>query len=111
MPLKITVDNYYTGFVPDPLLENFSNLLVKSNFKLEKIVSKGYKTPKSKWLKEDIDEFVMLLKGKAELLFENGQTVVLMEGDYLTIPANTKHKVIKTSVRPLCYWLTIHFKK
>jgi cupin 2 domain-containing protein len=108
---KIIVENYYTGYEESPLLENYFDLLIGSKFRLEKIVSKGYKTPEGKWLNEDNDEFVLMLKGKAELLFENKQKIVLVEGDYFIIPANTNHKVLKTSVKPLCFWLTIHFKK
>ena len=110
MPSKILVENYYSGFKKNPVLENYVNLLNGNNFRLEKIVSRGYQTPKLKWLAESKDEFVMLLKGKAKILFETGQQITLKEGDYLVIPSNTKHKVIKTSIRPLCYWLTIHFK-
>lgn len=111
MQSKIQIENYYSGFKANPLLENYIDILNGKKFRLEKIVSKGYKTPKTKWLIESKNEFVMLLKGKAEILFETGQKVVLNEGDYLVIPANTKHKVVKTSIRPVCYWLTIHFKK
>jgi len=111
MPLKIQIENFYTGFKTNPLLENYIDVLNGNKFRLEKIISKGYKTPKTKWLSESVDEFVLLLKGKAEILFETGQIVELKEGDYLIIPSNTKHKVVKTSIRPLCYWLTIHFKK
>ena len=110
MPSKIEVKNYYSGFKPDPVLENFTKLLFGKRFFLEKIVSKGYATPKDKWFIQDTNEFVMLLKGKAELLFEDGQTIKLSEGDYLVIPEFTKHKVIHTSRKPLCYWLTIHYK-
>lgn len=111
MQSKIIVENYYTGYKKSSSLENYLDLLVGTGFRLEKIVSKGYKTRKDKWLIEDNDEFVLLLKGKAELLFENQQKIILKEGDYFIIPANTKHKVLKTSVKPLCFWLTIHFKK
>ena len=111
MSLKIQIKNFYSGFKTNPLLENYIDILNGNKFRLEKIISKGYKTPNAKWLSESVDEFVLLLKGKAEILFETGQIVELKEGDYLIIPSNTKHKVIKTSIRPLCYWLTIHFKK
>lgn len=110
MPLKIEVKNYYSGFIPDPELENFTKLIFGKRFLLEKITSKGYTTPDDKWIIEDTNEFVMLLKGKAELLFEEGQNIKLSEGDYLVIPKNAKHKVTFTSRKPLCYWLTIHYK-
>ncbi len=111
MQSKIVVENYFTDYKESSSLENSIDLLIGNKFRLEKIVSKGYKTPKDKWLKEDNEEFVLMLKGKAELFFENQQKIVLKEGDYFIIPANTKHKVLKTSVKPLCVWLTIHFKK
>ena len=110
MPLKIIVNNYYTGFTPDPILENYTKLLFGKRFNLEKITSKGYATPNDKWLIEETNEFVMLMKGKAELLVKDGQKIKLTEGDYFIIPKNTKHKVIRTSRKPLCYWLTIHYK-
>jgi len=107
---KISVNNFYTGFTQDHLLENYKILLSGKKFNLEKIISKGYVTPDDKWIIEDTNEFVMLLKGNADLLFENGQNIKLSEGDYFVIPKNTKHKVTRTSRRPLCYWLTIHYK-
>ncbi|MDD5653971.1 MAG: cupin domain-containing protein [Candidatus Omnitrophica bacterium] len=107
---KILVNNYYTGFAPDPLLENFKILLFGKKFNLEKIISKGYATPAAKWIIEETNEFVLLLKGKAELVFEDEQKIKLTEGDYFVIPKKTKHKVTRTSRRPLCYWLTIHYK-
>ncbi len=109
MPSGIKVNNYYGGFIQEKSPENYFDLLKGNKFKLEKIVSKGYSTPENKWLSGNKNEFVILLKGKAELLFESGIKLKLNEGDYFTIPANTKHKVTKTSKKPVCYWLTIHF--
>ena len=94
---KILVNNYYTGFAPDPLLENFKILLFGKKFNLEKIISKGYATPAAKWIIEETNEFVLLLKGKAELVFEDEQKIKLTEGDYFVIPKKTKHKVTRTS--------------
>ncbi len=71
MPLKIQIENFYSGFKTNPLLENYTDVLNGNKFRLEKIISKGYKTPKTKWLSESVDEFVLLLKGKAEILFED----------------------------------------
>jgi cupin 2 domain-containing protein len=110
MQSKIIVNHYYSGFTQDSFLENYSKILLGNSFHLEKIISKGYATPENKWIIEKTNEFVMLLKGKAELLFENGQNIKLSEGDYLVIPKYTKHKVTRTSRKPICYWLTIHYK-
>lgn len=110
MPSKIKVENYFSGFLKSHSKENYYDLLKNKKFVLEKIVSKGYATPRNVWLLEDKNEFVLLLKGTAELLFENGVTTKLKEGDYFIIPSGIKHKVIKTSKKPLCYWLTLHYK-
>lgn len=110
MPSKISVNNFYTGFTQGQLLENYEILLFGKKFNIDKIISKGYVTPDDEWIIEDTNEFVMLLKGKAELVLEDGQKIKLTEGDYFVIPKNIKHKVTRTSRRPLCYWLTIHYK-
>lgn len=109
MQSGIKIKNYYSGSIPGILKENYLDLLKCKQFRLEKIVSKGYSTPQNIWLSEDKNEFILLLKGKAELLFENGNIINLIEGDYFIIPSGTKHKVTKTSRKPICYWLTIHY--
>lgn len=90
--------------------EIFSKLYENSNCLIEKIISTGQVTKEGEWLKEDRDEFVILLQGESELIFESGEKFYLKKGDYLSIPSFTKHRVSYTSVDPKCIWLAIHTK-
>jgi len=90
--------------------ENFEDIIRNNNLVLERIISCGQKTPGNKWLEESNDEWVILLQGKAELLYESGEKIVMKKGDYIFLPSKTKHKVTYTSKRPYCIWLAVHGK-
>lgn len=107
---KIIKKSFYGVFDLKGKTEITESILSGKNFSLERIVSKGYRTPEKKWLKSRKDEWVILLKGKAGIMFENGVELELTEGDFLSIPGNTKHKVTYTSKRPECIWLALHYK-
>ena len=91
--------------------ELFKELVSSENCKIERIISKGHKTEEGKWYNQDKNEFVIILKGNAELLFkENNKTIKMKEGDYINIPPRTKHRVTKTDPNKETIWLTIHYK-
>ena len=97
---------------PDKLpveFEYFQTLLETDNILIEKIISKGQKTPENQWLEQDKDEWVILLQGDAEISFENADIKSLKTGDYLFIQKNLKHRVESTSKDPECIWLAFHF--
>ena len=81
--------------IPNNLPDEFVDILAEGkNFRLERIVSKGHTSPKGFWYDQVENEFVLLLKGEAEILFEDDtKPVTLSEGDYLNIPAQKKHRV------------------
>ena len=91
--------------------EIFENLISSENCKSERIVSRGHTTPEEKWYDQDKNEFVLILRGNAELLFkEKNELVKMKEGDYVNIPAHKKHRVEKTSTEKETIWLVIHYK-
>ncbi|HNW98522.1 MAG TPA: cupin domain-containing protein [Bacteroidales bacterium] len=91
--------------------ELFDTLLENKNLKIESIVSAGHTTPENTWYDQQDDEWVILLKGEAEILFEKeNNKVQLREGDYILIPAHCKHRVTYTSTVPQCIWLAVHIK-
>lgn len=98
--------------LPDPLpeAEHFEALVPDSSVRIEKIVSTGQFTPPGVWLEEDADEWVALLRGRAVIGYEDQRTVELEEGDWILIPAHTRHRVASTTVDPPCVWLAIHGK-
>ena len=53
-------------------------------------------------------EVVYLLKGRAKIIFYDGEVIELRKGAFLEIEPNRLHKVINTSKKGL--WLTIYYK-
>ncbi|CAH9019889.1 cupin domain-containing protein [Candidatus Nitrosacidococcus sp. I8] len=90
--------------------EVFETILSYQNIKIERIVSKGYITPDSKWYDQDENEWVMVIEGKASLMLEDGLEHILSKGSYLNIPAHTKHRVTWTDPNNLTIWLAIFYK-
>lgn len=79
--------------IPDNLhAEVFEDIIKSSTVRLERIVSKGQFTPADSWYDQDENEWVMVVEGKAILEFEDNM-VTLSRGDYVNIPAHSKHKV------------------
>jgi len=90
--------------------ELFEILASSENCIIERIISKGHTTPDGKWYDQDKNEFVIILKGGAELLFEKDNKITKMkEGDYINIPSHSKHRVQKTSSHEETIWLAIHY--
>lgn len=101
--------NIYSAFPGTLKEELFEVLLEQGNLKIEKIVSKGHRSPETGWYDQDKSEWVLLLKGGAELTFEDSSTVSLKEGDYLHIPPHKKHKVSWTDPNQESIWLAVHY--
>ena len=89
--------------------EVFEHLVDTSKVKIERIISKGHQSPESGWHDQDKNEWVMLLKGEAVLLFEDKSTATLKAGDYINLVAHTKHKVKWTTPESETIWLAVHY--
>jgi cupin 2 domain-containing protein len=87
--------------------EFFEDLIKNGNFRLERIVSFGNKTPEGEWYDQDKCEWVSLIQGKAIIAFENNKKYFLFAGDYIIIAAHQKHRVEYTSKDAI--WLTLHY--
>lgn len=90
--------------------EIFHRLIETDDLIIERITSNGQKTAEDEWLEENYNEWVLLLQGESIIKFLNGEYFKIKSGDYIYIPANTKHRVEYTSRNPECIWLAIHFK-
>jgi len=92
---------------PDEVLET---ILQTGQFKIERIISHGHATTEGEWYDQDRNEWVLVLKGNAGLLFEgDDKTVIMKTGDYINIPAHQKHRVEWTDPEEETVWLTIHY--
>lgn len=91
--------------------EVLDTLLQTESFKLERIVSTGQSTPAGEWLQEKTNEWVLLLTGHAEILFEgDDEPLCLKGGDYVHIPSHRKHRVVLTDPTKECVWLALHYQ-
>ena len=110
MPLmKPTSTNIFANIPPSLPEELFEQIVQQNNILIERIVSKGHHTAQEHWYNQTVDEWVILLQGQATLLFENGQQLIeLSAGDYVFIPAHTKHKVVWTLPEFNTVWLAVH---
>jgi len=91
--------------------EIFESLIQTSHFKLERIISKGHATPPGEWYDQDMEEWVLLLKGSAGLLFEGEAEIrVMRPGDHLHVPSRRRHRVEWTDSAEKTIWLALHYR-
>ena len=106
---KVKIKNIFSGLPTARKREVFQSLHKGKGFKIERIVSLGQATPEGKWLCSQAVEWVMVLRGKARLLFKGARTSLdLKAGDFVLIPANACHRVEWTHPRQKTVWLAVH---
>lgn len=87
--------------------ESVQELFAGKGFRLERVVSKGHVTPKGQWCQEPFDKWVAVIEGQGEIMYEDMSVDLLCSGDYVLIPAHTRHRVTMTSQSPECVWLSV----
>jgi len=107
----VEAGNLFAG-VPARLdTERFDALVEAEGLRVERIVSTGQTTPEGEWFDQHRDEWVVLLAGAAELLFEGeAGPRALAPGDWLRIPAHTRHRVTRTDPDRPTVWLALHYR-
>ena len=94
--------------LPEELVEVISE---SQGVRIERIISRGHRSPEGFWYDQEENEFVLLVSGEAKLLFEKENEEVCLEaGDYLVIPAHKRHRVVWTAPDRETVWLAVHFK-
>nr|VFK23841.1 MAG: cupin 2 domain-containing protein [Candidatus Kentron sp. LPFa] len=106
----LSMNNIFEGIPGNREREIFEQLAAGECVKIERIVSKGQKSPVSGWYDQEENEWVMVLKGQAELSFPDGTSVRLGAGDFIDIPSHKKHKVDWTDPERETIWLAIHYR-
>ncbi len=87
--------------------EIFDEIFKNQSVKIKRIVSNGQVSPEGFWYDQDEYEFVLVIKGKAILEFEN-RDITLNENNYVIIKPHEKHRVKYTSKPTI--WLCVFFK-
>ena len=86
--MTLDIKNIFSGIKNRSPEEMFETIIKTNQFEIERIISGGQSTDKGKWYDQDEDEWVILLRGSAGLLFEsNNEEIIIKSGDYINIPA------------------------
>lgn len=93
-----------SGIVPGA--EVFDTLARGPAWRLERIVSQGCASPEGFWYDSDDDEWVVLVRGGARIAFEERGSLELKAGDWVGLPARTRHRVEWVTEDAL--WLALH---
>jgi cupin 2 domain-containing protein len=109
--MTIDIKNIFSGIKKQSPGEIFETIIKTNQFKIERIISRRHATREGYWYDQDKDEWVIVLKGSAGLLFEgNNDVVVMRPGDYINIPAHKKHRVEWTDPEGETIWLAVHYQ-
>ena len=98
--------------IPENLREELvDTILHASSFRIEKIVSRGHRSPEGFWYDQDEHEWVILLKGSAVLRFEDkSEDISMNPGNYINIEKHRRHRVEWTDPEQETIWLAIHYQ-
>lgn len=87
--------------------ETFKTLFKNASITIKKIISP--KSFQSKVFRQDYDEFVVILKGKAIMEIE-GKKIFLPKNRPFFIPKKTKHQILSTSKSMETEWFAVYIK-
>jgi len=107
--MTIQSESIFHGTGGAPGTEDFLTLLESGNVKIQRIVSHASATAENEWYDQAHSEWVLVVRGRAVLEFEESQRMELKEGDYLNLPPHTRHRVNETG--PETIWLVVHVEE
>ena len=108
--INMIQENIYSNIPHNIPTEIFETIVQALNISIERIISRGHSSPPNFWYDQKINEWVIVLKGHANLKFaENNEMVELKPGDYINIPAHCKHRVEWTDPDEETIWLAVHY--
>ena len=101
--------NLFANF-PSSIPEEFVEVLAESkHVRIERIVSTGHTSPDGFWYDQEEAEWVIVLKGEANLLFDGDDEAIHMKpGDFINIPAHRRHRVEWTTGDEPTVWLAVN---
>jgi cupin 2 domain-containing protein len=106
---KIKNRNLFEDLSATRKREVFQTLYKSKGVKIERIGSLGRATPEGKWLSSKKAEWVIVLRGRARLLFKHGSRKLdLKAEDHVFIPAQARHRVDWTHPKQKTVWLAVH---
>jgi cupin 2 domain-containing protein len=94
--------------LPDPAAgEAVDPIASGRDVRVERIVSRGHRSPDGFWYDQDEAEWVLLLRGSARLALADGRTVDLVPGTWAHLEAHERHRVEWTDPDRDTVWLAV----
>jgi cupin 2 domain-containing protein len=110
MTQTLRLRNLFAAIPRELTDELVERLLDMDRFTVERIVSRGHRTPPATWYDQEQDEWVLLVEGSAVLRIDGLPTpLTLQPGDHVLLPAHTRHRVEWTPAERDTVWLALHF--
>lgn len=89
--------------------ERFVELARGGAARVERIVTLGQVSPPGFWYDQADSEWVMVVCGGARLEVEGAGEVTLAAGDWIELPAHTRHRVAWTQPDAVTVWLAVFY--
>jgi cupin 2 domain-containing protein len=100
--------NIFAALPSNRNAEHIETLANIGHGELQRIVSFGQCTADGFWYDQDHDEWVVVLRGRAKLQVEGSRELIeLGPGDYINLPAHTRHRVAWTTPEEPTIWLAV----
>ena len=104
------MNNLFSNLQCDSSKELVELLVNEKTVRIERIVSRGQASPDGFWYDQPQSEWVTVLRGRARLLFAGDEeTVELGPGDFINIPAHSRHRVQWTTPDEPTVWLAVFY--
>lgn len=97
------------GLDASPAGERIVELTRGQSVRIERIVSLGQASPPGFWYDQEEGEWVMVVEGAARLEVEGRGEIVLGAGDWIDLPAHTRHRVAWTQPDAVTVWLAVFY--
>lgn len=104
------MSNLYQNLPPTGSTEAFEILLQQTGLTTERMVSRRHCSPRSGWYDQHTREWVVVLQGRGQVQFEDGEIRDLGPGDYLDIAPLRRHRVSWTAPEQDTNWLAVHLR-
>jgi cupin 2 domain-containing protein len=107
-PVEGRLKNIFDDLPQQLPKEIVQTLITAADVRIERIISHGHASPADFWYDQPQHEWVIVLKGAARLQFEDG-VVEMKSGDFINIPAFSKHRVDWTTPDEPTVWLGVRY--
>ena len=104
------IENIFDDLPQQLPKEVVQTLIRAADVRIERIISHGHASAPDFWHNQPQHEWVIVLKGAARFQFEDGQ-IEMKVGDFINIPAFTRHRVDWTMPDEPTVWLGVRYGK